>query len=40
MELYVKTIEDAIHQGIPDIIAHPDLFLRNRTFRKTSELTR
>ncbi len=29
LELYAQSIETAVSKGIPDIIAHPDIYLRN-----------
>lgn len=37
LELYADSIVTAIEKGLPNIIAHPDLFLRNREFGKKEE---
>ena len=34
---YSEYIEKSIELGIPDIIAHPDIFMYNRTFGETEE---
>lgn len=41
LDLYADSIIEAIEKGLPDIVAHPDLFLRNREFgEKEEEISR